>query len=116
MPRSGTVNFANSNRRATTGQAGAAGEYLVASDLLARGFPVTKPLDAQGKDDLHVKVGGKWRNVQVKLGSVSKKTGHIYKNNATKVVSEILAVVDLKGRRIRYLSTTTQSLPRDLKT
>jgi len=104
--------FANCG--ATKSDAGEAGELLTAADLLTRGLPTTKPYNRNGSDDLHVNVGGRWRNVQVKLGRVHEITNTISLHKRRGITSDIIAVVDLVGKRIRYISNTDEPLPKEL--
>jgi hypothetical protein len=101
-------------RKPTPSDAGEAGELLVAADLLTRGLEVTKPFNRNGPDDLHVRTRKGWLNIQVRLGRV-KKTGTLTPNTrGYKFTSEILAWVDLKGKRIRYMSNTGDPVPDEL--
>lgn len=91
--------------KVTNSNLGAAAEFFVAADFLARALEGTKPLNVNGWDDLHVKCSGRWYTVQVKHGSLNPRTGrlHCKKNKAT-MHSDILAVVHLPTKRIDYVS------------
>lgn len=99
-----------------SGDVGEAGELFVAVDLLTKGLEVTKPLNRSTKDDLHARfarIG--WRNIQVKVAKVNKKTGTIRMTRSTPITSDIIAWVDLGGLRIRYTANTKEPLPEELK-
>jgi hypothetical protein len=106
------------NSPATSGNVGQAAEYLVASDLLNRGLSVTKPLNVNGADDLHVRCTSGWKSVQVKSGRKNRKTGTIkpvhYGDRRGRTTSDILAAAYLPDRQIRYISNTDEPLPKEL--
>lgn len=107
-------NFTFFSGIATPADTGQAGEHLVAADLLRRGLQGTKPLNTNGPHDLHFKFSSGWKTIQVKLGKVSKRTGTLYPNNWKRsIVSDIFAVVDLAGMRVRYISNDS-ALPPEL--
>lgn len=94
---------------ATRCNAGQAAEHFVGADLLHRGLEVTKPLNVNGPDDLHVRVSTGWLKVQVKVAKVNTKTGRFMmsggsggKAKKSNMTSDILALVDLIDRRIEY--------------
>ena len=102
---------------------GQACEHFVAFDLLARGLEVTKPLNTNGKHDIHAKCGDKWITIQVKKGRVNPKTKVVKANNAGRnsrysdrnVTSDVLAAVDARGRRVRYIPFNIPELPKELR-
>lgn len=103
-----------SNHKSSPGNAGESGEFLVAHDLLYRGLQVTKALNRNCPDDLHVKASNEWYTIQVKLGKVNKTTGRLSPNNGgRRISSDILAIVDLAGKRIRYIARG-KPVPREL--
>lgn len=108
------ANYRCAKTKATPSDAGEAGELFVAADLLVRGLPTTKPFNRNGKDDLHVRVRTGWKNVQVKLGRVHAKTGTIHLMRRNRITSDIVAVVDLTGKRVRYIANTSECLPEEL--
>jgi len=100
--------------RATKSDKGEAGELIVAADLLARGLPTTKPFNRNGNDDLHFKASGMWFTCQVKIGAVNIKTNNVVMPGRH-ITSDIVAIVDLDGKRIRYKSNTPNPLPMELQ-
>lgn len=101
----------------TKSDVGQASEHLVASDLLARGFRVTKPLNTNGHHDLHAHIGGEWRTFQVKAGRRNSVTGAIINTENRKsrpILSDIVAVVWLPTKEIRYIPANIQQLPAEL--
>lgn len=118
--REGGLKYSRENRvstsggLATTSNAGEAGELLVGADLLTRGLSVTKPLNRTGSDDLHVKVYDGWKSVQVKVAKVNRRTGTIQKLRRERITSDITALVDLVGRRIRYIAQPGHEVPLEL--
>lgn len=89
-------------------------ELIVAADLNLRcGLAYLNPVPFT-EHDVFVRAADGWRTVQVKKAGVDAKTGHIHLRRGRKhVVSDILALVDLKGRRIRY-EASAKPLPLDL--
>ena len=118
-PEQANQKFVYRAGRGTPADVGQACEYFVAADLLSRGLPVTKPLNVNGPHDLHVKCGSSWITVQVKAAEVNKKTGRFRANNSHRrdcpVTSDVLAAVDLVGRRIRYTARNIPELPEELR-
>jgi hypothetical protein len=100
---------------ATSSDIGQAGEHLVAADLLRRGLIGTKPLNTNGPHDLHFKFSEGWKTIQVKLGRLSPTTGKICIQNRVGVTSDILAMVDLQGMRVRYVANVGDDLPEILR-
>lgn len=99
---------------ATTRDRGAAGEHLVVSQLLARNLEVGGPYNQNGKHDLFVKLGT-WHTVQVKVGTVNIKTGAVRLNSRrSSITSDLIAIVDLKGQRVRWMSNNGQPVPSEL--
>jgi hypothetical protein len=101
---------------ATTRDRGAAGEHLVISQLLARNLEVGGPYNQNGKHDLFVKLGT-WHTVQVKLGRVNSKTGTVClcsRGRRSSITSDLIAIVDLKGQRVRWMSNNGQPVPSEL--
>lgn len=100
------------------GRLGAAAEFFVAVTLLLKGIEVTKPLNTNTKDDLHARFGDGWRNIQVRPARVSS-TGriwtHLRRTGKGKVTSELVAFVDLRGLRIRWVSNRRRELPKELR-
>jgi hypothetical protein len=94
---------------------GAAGEHFVIHWLLARRFEVGGPHNPNGKHDLFVKLG-RWYTVQVKVGKVNLRTGGIYLNRRSVIASDLIAIVDLEGGRLRWVSNTDEPLPEELLT
>jgi len=91
--------------KATKSNLGQAAEFFVAADFLARGLDGTKPLNVNGWDDLHVKCSGRWFTVQVKHGTRNPNTGKLYsKSRPTQLQSDLLAIVHLPSKSIRYVS------------
>lgn len=102
-------------RKATNSDLGQAAEFFVASDLLRRDLEVTKPLNINGPDDLHVRASGRWWNVQVKHGTLSPRSRRLNcKVSKQKVSSDILAVVHLPSKRIDYVPLNGNELPVEL--
>lgn len=101
---------------ATRSNAGESAEFLVAHDLLYRGLEVTKSLNRNCPDDIHVKVGGKWHTVQVKVAAVNTKTDNIELTGGqfSRITSDLIAAVDLAGKRIRWVSNTDEPVPEEL--
>jgi hypothetical protein len=93
---------------------GWAGEHLVLSELLFRQLNVGVPVNPQTAHDLFVHVDGKWVTVQVKLGRLNTRTRTITPNNCGKVSSDLIALVDLEGKRIRWISNTDEAVPAGL--
>lgn len=105
-------------KKATCSDKGEAGELLVAADLLTRGQEVTKPFNRNGPDDLHVRASGRWWNVQVKVAakiSKGRPTLEGVRRGGQVITSEILAIVHLKKKRVRYISNTSLPLPEELQ-
>ena len=98
------------------GRVGAASELLVCSDLLGRGFEITRPSNPLAKHDLHVelpRIG--WKGIQVKTADFNQKTGKMWKKSSHTVNhSPIIALVHLPLRRIEYRSGT-EPLPPELQ-
>ncbi len=108
------TNVVCSNSKATSADAGQAGELLVAADLLHRGFPITKPFNINGPHDLHAKIGNQWLGIQVKLSSKNHKTGTLgLAGSARKILSPIIALVFLPTKEIQYRGNP--NLPDELK-
>jgi hypothetical protein len=93
-----------------SGKATAACESFVQSDLMTRGFEVTKPLSPTAKHDLHIELPGGWKGVQVKAIRLNTKTGAI--SFYGECQSPILALV-LLPRHIFYVDGT-EPLPEEL--
>ena len=112
MPR---IRASSSSRKGgrEAGKTGASCELFVMADLLSRGFEVTKPLSAQAKHDLHVKLGSKWYGVQVKAARYNTSTGKLHKQ--TRGASPVLALVYLPLWKIDYRAGT-ETLPNELVT
>lgn len=90
-------------------------ELLVAADLNARcgrAYPNPEP---QTEDDVYVKTSGGWRTVQVKMGRVHKNTGALSLRNSGGIKSDMIAVVDIDKRRVRYIPNT-RPLPPEITT
>jgi hypothetical protein len=100
--------------KGTNSDRGQAGEFLVAADLLSRGLPTTKPLNINGAHDLHAKCAGAWFTIQVRLARINTKTGALQARERSGIVSDILAIADLAGKRIRYLPHAIPELPQEL--
>jgi hypothetical protein len=84
---------------------GSAAEYFVTSWLLARQIEVGAICSKQSHHDLVALVGNRWYTIQVKMGIVNKKTGYIHLRSPKKRIwSDLVAVVDLKGFRLRWVS------------
>lgn len=99
----------------TLSDRGAAGEHLVISECLTRHLPTGGPYNQNGKHDLFVFAGGAWRTVQVKIGRVNTKTGAIYRRNGLRgITSDLIAMVDLEDKRIRWISNTDGPIPPEL--
>lgn len=93
--------------RPSNSDSGQAGEHLVAADLLTRGLHVTKPLNTNGPHDLHFRLSSGWVTVQVKLGRVRTSTGEIAAPGGRQmrnILSDVLALVYLPEKRIRYVA------------
>lgn len=102
--------------KATRSDEGQAAEHLVAADLLRRGLQVTKPLNTNGTDDLHTKLGAKWISVQVKTGARYKQTGILCpRHGVGDITSDIFAVVDTANFEIRYIPIREKTLPPELQ-
>jgi hypothetical protein len=100
----------------TCSNLGQAGEYLVAADLLNRGFEVTKPLNVNGPHDLHAKCGGRWLTFQVKLGYLNRNTGNLrFPTSSKRIYSDVAVAVDLTDRRVRYFPKNIPELPQELR-
>lgn len=98
------------------GDSGYAGELIVRTDLLLKGFDVTVPENRCSPDDLHFKSSKGWMSIQVKVALVNKKTGAWkYNLRGRTVSSDVLAWVDLHGKEIRYLANT-KPVPPELLT
>jgi hypothetical protein len=95
---------------------GAAGEHFVISELLRQQLQVGGPYNQNGKHDLFVKVSDKWYTIQVTLSQVNLKTGTILLTgrNRSTIVSDLIALVDLEGKRIRWVSNTKEPVPKEL--
>jgi hypothetical protein len=101
--------------KATKSDLGQAAEFFVASDLMHRGLEVTKPLNINGPDDLHVRASGRWWNVQAKHGALNMKTHRLHcKKSKAAMTSDILAVVHLPTKRVDYVSLNGNELPLEL--
>lgn len=96
-----------------TGKITAACEHFVLADLLRRGFEVTKPISPTAKHDLHAKIDGKWRGVQVKAGRFYESTRKIHLSHSSRVSSPIIARVYLPLWKIEY-GPGTEPLPQEL--
>jgi hypothetical protein len=111
--------YSYSKAKATKSDAGQAGEYLVAADLLCRRCRVTKPININGAHDLHAYASGAWRTIQVKLGRKCEKTGTISgeqrKTGARRIMSDILAVVYLPTKAVRYIAYNIPELPEEFR-
>jgi predicted AAA+ superfamily ATPase len=102
------------NSKKETSDIGASAEHFVISELLRKRLPVGGPYNQNSKHDLFVKAGS-WKTVQVKVGRVNHKTGSIYLQACKKhIVSDLIAVVDLLGRRIKWMSNTEEPVPEEL--
>jgi hypothetical protein len=100
-------------RKATFANIGKAGECLVLCDLLARGLEVTEPKNVNTPDDLHARCG-KWVSIQVKLGRYNIKTDNLVaRAGRHNITSDILAVVDIPTRRVRYIAVRGR-VPKEL--
>lgn len=93
---------------------GAAAEHFVIADLLNRGLKVGGPYNQNGKDDLFVKVNGKWRTVQVKSGRRNRKTGTLVVGTRRNITSDLVAFVDTQQKEIRWISNTRAEVPAEL--
>lgn len=101
------------------GRLGAAAELFVAVTLLSQGVEVTKPLNTNTKDDLHARFVDGWRNIQVRpgrVGSRNKIWTHIRRKGKGKITSDLVAFVDLRGLRIRWVCNRRRGLPKELRT
>lgn len=98
----------------TPSNLGQAAEHLVASDLLSRQLRVTKPLNVNGAHDLHAYMAGEWRTIQVK--SARRRPTGLLANTFVGVTSDILALVWLPTKEIRYIAKNIPSLPAELET
>lgn len=97
-----------------TSDVGAAAEHFVISELLQRRLSVGGPYNQNGPHDLFVRVGT-WRTVQVKVGRVNVKTRTIYPTAVKRdIKSDLIAYVDLRGKRIRWISNTDEPVPEEL--
>lgn len=105
----------SSKSKATKADSGEAGELLVASDLLSKGLIVTKPLNKNGSDDLHVKVSTGWISIQVKLATINSRTRVINGGSRSNpITSDVLALVYLPEKRIRWKSNNDRPVPKEL--
>lgn len=121
-PGTPSANVRSRNRKSCTGgrgtksDSGQACEYLVCADLLSRGLHVTKPLNTNGPDDVHAKCGRRWYTFQVKASRVNVSTGSILNDFAKcRVLSDVLALVDLSTKRIRYVPAMIKFIPKELR-
>ena len=88
---------------------GFAAEHFVTCWLLTRQFEVAEISNKQSHHDLVARIGGQWLTIQVKIGSVNKKTGTIHLRATKKRIwSDIVAVVDLRGYRLRWKPGITE--------
>ena len=69
--------------------------------------------EPQTKDDVFVKTSEGWFSVQVKKTQIYK-TGNIAHRVSAAITSDILALVDLAGMRIRYIPNG-RALPKELR-
>lgn len=105
------------NGSGTPSDVGQAAEHLVAADLLSRNLRVTKPLNTNGEHDLHAYMSGVWRTIQVKCAQRNRLTGAIYTGRKrSSVTSDILAMVSIPTKEIRYLPNRISQLPAELET
>lgn len=111
----------NTNRRSSStfkgrdrGKSTAACELLVRSDMLKRGYEVTKPESPTAKHDLHADLAIGWTGVQVKAAELNVKTNKLTISGSNrKIASPILALVHLPTNRIEYRAGT-RTLPEEL--
>lgn len=115
MERLDSTTTCGAYSKATKGNLGKAAECLVLCDMLFRGLEVTEPKNVNTPDDLHAKCGGKWFTVQVKIGRTNSRTGSLVScTGRNGISSEILAVVDVPSRRVRYISNHGVPMPPEL--
>lgn len=92
-------------------------ELLVAADMNARcgrAYPNPEP---QTKDDVYAKTSLGWRTVQVKKVKTNRATSAMYlPGRKAKVTSDIVALVDLEGMRVKYKPWGKRRLPAELPT
>lgn len=93
---------------------GAAAEHFVISDMLHRGLTTTGPHNQNGADDCFVKIG-RWYSVQVKVARINNSTGHMGLHHCkSTITSDLIALVDLKSKRIRWVSNNEEPVPPEL--
>lgn len=97
------------------GKVGAACELLVLSDLLSRGFEVTRPCNPAALHDLHVDIPSVgWVGVQVKATKRNPNTDKLTMSVARRSIqSPLLAMVYLRAKRIEYCPGT-KNVPQEL--
>lgn len=108
-------NYATGVQPHQTMNVGCAGEHLVMAELLAKQLSVGIPLNPQTAHDMFVRIQKKWWTIQVKVGKVNRKTGTLSPPpRRGPIHSDLLAVVDVPGKRIRWISNTYKSVPVEL--
>lgn len=95
---------------------GSSAEHFVIHWLLLRGLDVGGPYNQQGPHDMFVKLLGSWYTVQVKVSHLNRKTGVISRSPMRRglIISDLVALVDLSSRQIRWESGTPATLPKEL--
>ena len=94
-----------------SGTVGAAGELLVAHELLHNNIVAYRSLSPHGAHDLVADIDGCLRSIQVKMARLNTKTGNLVIGQRKNITSDLIAFVDLVGRRIRWISNTSEPLP-----
>ena len=90
---------------------GAAGECFVLAELCIRGLNAAKCVNPGSPHDLFVEIGGRCYTIQVKVGRRNARTLTITATRLSRITSQLIAVVDLVGKRIRWVSNTSEPVP-----
>lgn len=93
---------------------GFAGEHYVVGWLLSRQIEVAMLCNKQSHHDLVALIEDRWWTIQVKIGAINTKTGHL-KNRSprSRIWSDIVALVDLEANRIQWVPMR-EALPTNL--
>lgn len=86
----------------------------MAYDLYIRGaLELTWPDAGSSKDDIHARFDSGWYSIQVKTGYVNDRGQIVCNRGYRGVSSHVLALADLQGKKVRYISKL-RVLPKEL--